>query len=184
MKRKILAVLVCVALAVCTVMPVISYLEIMQTGLGNGSANRWNEDAKELSDSICKDLKSDEDKAKALYNWIIEHIEYDYDYQEIYQHFNVSKTLSTRKGLCFDYANLFVVFCRSQDIPCFVVDGYSRSDSLAKHTWNRVYFSNTWWNADLTNDAINTKNGKTLYGFHPLDNYDSEDEDFVITRIY
>lgn len=105
-------------------------------------------------------------------------------YQEIYQHFNVSKTLSTRKGLCFDYANLFVVFCRSQDIPCFVVDGYSRSDSLAKHTWNRVYFSNTWWNADLTNDAINTKNGKTLYGFHPLDNYDSEDEDFVITRIY
>ena len=81
---------------------------------------------------------------EALYNWIIEHIEYDYEYQEIYQHFNVSKTLSTRKGLCFDYTNLFVVFCRSQGIPCYVVDGYSRMDSMQKHTWNHVYYDNTW----------------------------------------
>lgn len=184
MKKRILAALVCIALAVCAAMPAISYLKLMDTGLGNGSANRWNEEVKKTSDSICEDLSRDSEKVQALYNWIIQHIVYDYDYQEFYQHFDASKMLNTRKGLCFDYANLFVVFCRSQGIPCYVVDGYSRMDSMQKHTWNRVYYDDTWWNADLTNDAINTKNGKTLYGFHPLDNYDSEDEDFVITRIY
>lgn len=178
------AVLLCIVLAVCAVMPVINYLKLMDTGLGNGSANRWDEDVELLAESICGNAESDSEKVSSLYNWIIKNIEYDYSYDEVYQYFDASKTLETKKGLCFDYSNLFVAFCRSQGIPCYVVDGYSRKDSLQRHTWNRVYFDGSWWNADLTNDAISTRNGKNLYGFRPLDSHDAPDEDYVITRIY
>ena len=101
-----------------------------------------------------------------------------------YQHFDVARTLRTKKGVCYDYANLFAVFCRSQNIQCYVVDGYLRQDRSAQHTWNRVFYNGTWWNLDVTNDAMCYRNGKTPYGFHELESSVQEDPDYVITRIY
>ena len=42
----------------------------------------------------------------------------------------------------------------------------------------------TWWNLDVTTDAISSQKGESLYGFHKVSSYDAESEDFVITRIY
>lgn len=41
-------------------------------------------------------------------------------------YFGAQKTLPTKQGLCFDFAHLFAAFCRSQNIPCYAVDGISR----------------------------------------------------------
>ena len=119
-----------------------------------------------------------------FYRWIIENIEYDYEFDTVYQHFDVNKTLRTKKGICFDYANLFAAFCRSQDIRCYVLDGYQRGNSYVQHTWNRVYMNGAWWNLDVTTDAVSSQKGESLYGFHKVSSYDAESEDFVITRIY
>ena len=90
-----------------------------------------------------------------------------------------------KKGICFDYANLFAVMCRYADIPCYIVDGYRCDDKSKKHTWNRVYYDDTWWNLDTTNDSIRLKQGIALYGFVDIGNdYTMPDKDYVITRYY
>ena len=107
-----------------------------------------------------------------------------YDYYPFIQYFDVQKTLRTKQGLCFDFAHLFAAFCRSQNIPCYAVDGISRKNNADRHTWNRVYYNGAWWNVDITTDNSRTANGKELYGFHKLEGAFVPDEDFFITKIY
>ncbi|MBQ2940570.1 MAG: transglutaminase domain-containing protein [Clostridia bacterium] len=95
-----------------------------------------------------------------------------------------SPSIKSRKGICYDFANLFAAFCRSQNIPCYAVDGISRTNSTDRHTWNRVYYNGTWWNVDITSDVTSTANGKKLYGFHELESAPALDEDYIITKIY
>jgi len=152
--------------------------------LSNGRDTLWDTQTEELADEICAGCETDEEKVLAFYNWIIANLEYDYDCYPLFQYFDVRKTLQTKQGICFDFSHLFAAFCRSQNIPCYAVDGVSYKDSVARHTWNRVYYNGTWWNVDITNDITSTANGKKLYGFHGLEGVFVPDEDFFITKIY
>ena len=152
--------------------------------LSNGRDTLWDTQTEELADEICAGCETDEEKVRAFYDWIITNFEYDYDCYLLFQYFDVRKTLRTKQGLCFDFAHLFVAFCRSQNIPCYAVDGVSYKDSAARHTWNRVYYDGAWWNVDITTDNSRTVNGKELYGFHKLEGAFVPDEDFFITKIY
>ena len=152
--------------------------------LSNGRDTLWDTQTEKLADEICSGCETDEEKVRAFYDWIITNFEYDYDCYPLFQYFNVRKTLQTKKGICFDFSHLFVAFCRSQNIPCYAVDGVSYKDSAARHTWNRVYYDGTWWNVDITTDNSRTANGKELYGFHKLEGAFVPDEDFFITKIY
>ena len=152
--------------------------------LSNGGATLWDTQTEELADEICADCDTDAKKVQAFYGWIVSNFEYDYDYYPFIQYFDVQKTLRTKQGLCFDFAHLFAAFCRSQNIPCYAVDGISYKDCSDRHTWNRVYYDGTWWNVDITNDITSTANGKKLYGFHGLEGAFVPDEDFFITKIY
>ena len=152
--------------------------------LNNGGATLWNTQTEELADEICAGCETDEEKVRAFYYWIISNFEYDPDYFPIIQYFDIRKTLRTKQGLCFDFAHLFAAFCRSQNIPCYVVDGMSRTNRADLHTWNWVYYNNSWWNVDVTSDITSTANGKKLYGFHELESISAFDEDFFITKIY
>ena len=115
---------------------------------------------------------------------MIHNFEYDYECEPIVQYFNVSKTLSTQKGICYDFAHLFTSLCRSQNIPCYVLDGTRLDDVNYHHTWNRVYFDDSWWNIDVTFDNVQTKNQCELYGFRKIDNVFTTDKEYFITRIY
>ena len=152
--------------------------------LSNGRDTLWDTQTEELADEICAGCETDEEKVRAFYDWIIANFEYDYDCNPLFQYFNVRKTLQTKQGLCFDFAHLFAAFCRSQNIPCYAVDGISRTNSADRHTWNRVYYDGTWWNVDITTDNSRTANGKELYGFHKLEGAFASDVDFFITKIY
>ena len=152
--------------------------------LNNGGATLWDTQTEELADEICAGCETDEEKVRAFYNWIISNLEYDHDYYPVIQYFDVRKTLRTKQGLCFDFAHLFTAFCRSQNIPCYAVDGISYIDSSARHTWNRVYYNGSWWDMDLTNDTLATKDGGKIYGFRELESVASSDKDYYITRIY
>ena len=150
----------------------------------NGGNTLWDTQTEELADEICAGCDTDAEKVQAIYSWMVVNLEYDYDYHVLLQYFNVRKTLSTKKGVCFDFSHLFAAFCRSQNIPCYAVDGISYEDSTVSHTWNRVYYDGIWWNMDVTHDISSTAAGKSLYGFRKLDSAFAPDEDFYITNVY
>ena len=154
------------------------------SNLSNGGATLWDSQTEELADEICAGSDTDAEKVQAIYSWIIQNFEYDYDYHAIIQYFNIRRTLHTRKGVCYDFSNLFAALCRSQNIPCYVVDGTPYNRSTADHTWNRVYYNNSWWDLDVTNDITSTASGKSLYGFRELTSAYASDKNFYITNIY
>ena len=152
--------------------------------LSNGGATLWDTQTEELADEICADSNTDAEKVLAIYNWMIANFEYDYNYKVLLQYFDVRRTLSTRKGVCYDFANLFAALCRSQNIPCYVVDGTPYDRSTQDHTWNRVYYDGCWWDLDVTNDISCTASGKSPYGFRELTSVYDSDKDYYITNIY
>ena len=149
----------------------------------NGGATLWDTQTEELADEICAGCETDEEKVQAIYQWIIHNFEYDYNYHAFIQYFNVRKTLRTHKGVCYDFSNLFAALCRSQNIPCYVVNGTSYK-TAAQHTWNRIYYNNSWWDVDVTNDTTSTANGNKLYGFNELETYHRQDGEYEVTKIY
>ena len=152
--------------------------------LTNGQATLWDTKTVELADEICADCDTDEEKVKAIYNWMIHNFEYDYEYEPIVQYFSVCKTLSTRKGICYDFSHLFAALCRSQNIPCYVVDGDKRDNAQYHHTWNRVCFDSAWWNVDITFDTTEFHNQNSLYGFRNVKSACLQEADYYLTRIY
>ena len=94
------------------------------------------------------------------------------------------QTLRTKQGICYDFSHLFAAFCRSQNIACDVVDGSPYDRTQENHTWNRVYFNDSWWDMDLSNDTIAVKENRTPYSFRELESIAFPDKDFFITKIY
>ena len=151
--------------------------------LTNGGATLWDTQTEELADEICAGCDTDEEKVQAIYHWIIHNFEYDYDYHAFIQYFDIRKTLRTRKGVCYDFSSLFAALCRSQNIPCYVVDGTSY-ETAAQHTWNRVYYNAFWWDLDVTNDTTANEHSQTPYGFRKLESSHFPDREYRITKIY
>ena len=148
--------------------------------LANGTGVLWDANHEKQFDEICSGALTDEEKVKVAYAWILNNITYDYNCNPFYQYSDLDKTLQTKKGICYDIANLFTVICRSQNIPCYSVDGYRKDNYQYKHTWNRVYIGGAWYNVDITADLTNS----TPYRFYKLSSYDSPEEEFNIMRIY
>lgn len=100
-------------------------------------------------------LKTDEQKVKAIYNYIVSNVKYDYtlasnvttDYIP-----NNDNTLVTKKGICYDYSSLFATMLRSQGIPTKLVMG-NTSYVSSYHAWNEVLLNGKWVTIDTTVDA-------------------------------
>lgn len=54
------------------------------------------------------------------------------------------QTLSSGKGICFDYASLAAAMLRSQGIPAKVITGYV-SGGAVYHAWNMIYLKESGW---------------------------------------
>ena len=179
-----ICILVIAGIILVTMFTAYNFVRKPQTPyLTNGGATLWDTQTEKLAHEICEGRDTDAEKVQAIYRWIIQNCEYDYDYYAFVQYFNVRKTLRTHKGVCYDFSNLFAVLCRNQNIPCYVVDGISYK-TAAQHTWNRVYYNNSWWDVDVTNDTTSTANDKKLYGFHKLENSHAPDREYRITKVY
>ena len=55
---------------------------------------------------------------------------------------NPDRTLSTGKGICYDYAALMAAMLRSQGIPTRLIMGQVPQ---GYHAWNEVYLQGTGW---------------------------------------
>lgn len=78
-----------------------------------------------------------------IFEFVTKNVKYDYEKAATVQSGyipDVDETLSTQKGICFDYASLMVCMLRSQGIPCELVVGYAGE---AYHAWIAVHLTET-----------------------------------------
>ena len=88
---------------------------------------------------------SDLDAVEEIYHYVVDNISYDEEkaatvaagYLPV-----VDDTLSSGKGICFDYAALTAAMLRSQDIPTRLEIGYSGD---IYHCWISVYIEDVGW---------------------------------------
>lgn len=96
---------------------------------------------------LCMNAQTDLDKVKSIYNYIINNISYDtYKASTVSGGYlpNVDSILSSRRGICFDYAALMACMLRSQGVATKLVVG-TVSPKNANHAWNEVYIQNVGW---------------------------------------
>lgn len=95
---------------------------------------------------ITKYKENNLEKAKSLYVWIGSNIEYDFD--KAYKTLNnessgnsgATEAWITRKGICFDYACLYVAMARAIDLKVRLVIGSAYDGTqYGPHAWNEVY---------------------------------------------
>jgi hypothetical protein len=111
--------------------------------------------------NITSKYNNDYDKSRAIYKWIGNTIVYDDDKAtEVMNNSTTTgvtsgaiNTFNTGKGVCFDYACLYVAMCRANDIPVRLIvgEGYNGM-SWVSHSWNEVYIKDMdkWVNVDPT----------------------------------
>lgn len=81
----------------------------------------------------------------SVYNYVVDNLTYDNIKANSVQSGylpNIDNTLSTKNGICFDYAALMSAMLRAQDIPTKLVVGYQGS---VYHAWISVYSVETGW---------------------------------------
>lgn len=122
-----------------------------------------NSQAVKQSYEICAGKKTDEEKVKAIYDYIVKNIKYDDEKaaSKVDTRFpDADTTLKKKKGVCSDYANLFAVMCRAQRIPTMMIYGNINPSSLgnvdAYHAWNQVYYGGKWHFIDTTKNKTST----------------------------
>ncbi|NEZ47603.1 transglutaminase domain-containing protein [Clostridium niameyense] len=102
---------------------------------------------------------SSKEKSKIIYNWVGKNIAYDHNKASrvLNDDFDVKSgaiaTFQTRKGICFDYACLYVAMCKANDIKVRLVTGEGFNGvSWVSHAWNQVYVpeEGRWVNVDAT----------------------------------
>lgn len=111
----------------------------------------FHTDSKAVSkgSDLAKDTYSDLDVVQNIYNYVIKNISYDtakaqnvsYGYVP-----DIDDTLSSKKGICFDYAALMTSMLRSQNIPTKLEVGYSGD---AYHAWISTYIDDKGWVDDI-----------------------------------
>lgn len=93
---------------------------------------------------LTKDVKKDLDKIIKIYDYVVT-FTYDKEKAKTVQSGylpDVDKILSSKKGICFDYAAVMTAMLRSQKIPCKLIVGYA---GTAYHAWINVYTKETGW---------------------------------------
>lgn len=114
--------------------------------------------AKELT----KGKTTDNEKVKAIYEYIITNINYDYDLAaNLSTDYlpSIDRTLTSKKDICYGYAALFAAMLRSLDIPTKLVMG-NTSYVKEYHAWNEVMLNGKWVVIDTTVDAGLKKGNK------------------------
>jgi len=133
-------------------------------------------DPDELAAVITEQFETDTLKVRAIYCWVVQNIAYNYaayrkgtqhlPYKgegiEAYNYKRICKTITTKKGVCEDYALVFQYLCKANSIKCEKVTGWVLtskprgilkvflSESSSNHAWNAVMINGKWHLVDAT----------------------------------
>lgn len=113
-------------------------------------------DVKELSKEIAIDFKSDSNKIRAFYIYVVKNIKYDITLSKRVWYpksqeemdsitlYEVNKCIKNKKGICWDYSALFQKLCFYQGIEVEVIGGTLRTSEImpenrpVNHGWNSL----------------------------------------------
>ncbi|MFN0174917.1 MAG: transglutaminase domain-containing protein [Saprospiraceae bacterium] len=134
-----------------------------------------------LSKALCKDLKNDRDKARALFTWIAENISYDFkaleregpkaDSRKEFDDKLVKQVYKKGRGVCMGYALLYKKMADAVGLECVFIEGNSKGSVFGgweSHAWNAVKIKGKWELLDVTWGAGYTdENEKFQQVFQP-----------------
>ena len=131
-----------------------------------------------LTYQLTHGLESRVEQFRAIHTWVCANIESDHDFGEAtlrkrrilkndslsFSNWNkqvlskvFTKLLKNKKTICSGYAYLIKELCNLADIPCEIVNGYSRNTTrnvgevdFPNHSWNAVKLNKTWYLVDAT----------------------------------
>lgn len=129
-------------------------------GLASKEAKSWTKVARLIGDSC----KSELERVYTIYTYIAGSYKYDLNRLKLIQKRKIkrelylSEVIKRKKGVCGDFANLFLTLCDSLEIGCFRVSGYSKTFSIFhpvhknyfNHAWNVVRVDGKWYVLDVT----------------------------------
>lgn len=117
-----------------------------------------DERVKALVPTLISSDMSDVAKEKAIHDWLIKHVAYDYTLNQR----TAYTALTTGKTVCTGYAMLMEKMLNQVGIKSYIIAGYL-SDTVSSipktekenHVWNLVQINNKWYHVDVTNDWNN-----------------------------
>lgn len=108
--------------------------------------------AKELTEDMASDYK----KAEAIFEYI--NLNMQYDESATYANKGSVSALENMRGVCEEFATLYVAMCRAVDIPSRAVEGYwiqyeeteysgekIKEKKLINHVWPEIYLQDFGW---------------------------------------
>lgn len=105
---------------------------------------------------LAADADNEGDAVRAIYRWMIDTIEYDYEKASDISGTSgyvpePDATLMSQSGICFDYASLAAAMFRSLGMPCQIVTGNVAPEDVY-HAWNMIYIDGAWHSVLITVD--------------------------------
>lgn len=134
-------------------------VKYLYNGVTIDEATMSNDEIKKYAIESVKDIGDTYEKARKLYNDVIDMLDYDNQKSEeiMNENFNnLSGAISafeTKKGICFDYASLYSVFSEIAELPNRIVVGKGfDGKEWINHAWNEVYIEELgkWIKVDTT----------------------------------
>ncbi len=133
----------------------------------------------DLANRISTDFNLDEEKVRAIYQWLSINVKYDKvnnifdigDHRIVYsseqdmlrqidykRRKRIKNILNTNKAICLGYTQVFKAVCDHLDIQSEVILGYGKTDfyqinsddKYKNHAWNAVKIYNKWHLLDIT----------------------------------
>ena len=105
--------------------------------------------------------KNDEERARAIYRWVTDRIEYDVEAAMMGggRGRTPQVVLEDRRGVCSEYSALFERLCQLSGLEAEVIRGYGKGygyavgsgiPRISNHAWNAVRIDGTWRLLDST----------------------------------
>ncbi len=124
----------------------------------------------EIANYINSGFTTDSEKARAIFIWTASNIEYDIDNMFAINFYEkpeerITKSLSTRKGICANYAAIFNDLARKCGLQSYIISGYTKQRGFADyipHAWCASMINGKWYLFDPTWGSGYVANGKFI----------------------
>ena len=114
-----------------------------------------------LATYLTKPAKNDMEKARAIYRWVAENIDYNVQglFEDNYGDVSAEGVLKSGRSVCSGYSNLFERLANASGLEAVTISGYAKGYSYTPgmrfsgqtdHTWNAVKIDGKWYLIDST----------------------------------
>lgn len=124
-----------------------------------------------LADTVTAGCVSDREKVKAVHDWLVKNVAYDYDnYVKRTipsSSYGIAGPILYGKSVCQGYAESFAYFMDVLGIECEMVTGTANNGNgiWAGHAWNKVKLDGNWLYLDATWDDPLPDRGNSVYWY-------------------